>query len=331
MDKNAIKSLYILIIILSLCVFNYGGDSQVAAEEELTIAFVPRSLDNPIFLDTFEAAQKKAHELGVKLEWVAPFSFNTERQLEVINNLIRREVDGMIISVDDVEPVRRVISKAIDQGIAVATFDADCPGSERLFHIGIDNTRAGLAAGRALIDIIKERGLEEEELDTMIMTGVPEALNLKERISGFLQATDDRINLNINDTLYNYDDIKLANNLLEDYVKEHPELDVIFFVGGWPFYVPAEAMPNFKNWALNGGIAVGIDIFYDALVLQQEGLIQYLVGQDLASMGAEGLEYMVDYIQEGKEPPPFIETGLEHADSDNLDNLLKIHKPWLVK
>ncbi len=327
--KKKSNRIFLTLIVL---VFLYSGISLADHfSEPLTIAFVPRSLDNPIFLDTFEHAQKKAVELGVRLEWVAPFSFDTGEQLEVIENLIRRKVDGMVISVDDVEEVREVINKATTEDIVVATFDADSPGSERLFHIGIDNRKAGLAIGKALVDVIEEKGLADQELDTMILTGAREALNLQERINGFLQATEDEINLKVNAVLENYDNFKLAIELVEEYTKNHPELDVIFFVGGWPFYVPAEAMPNFQRWAQRGGIAVGIDIFYDALLLQKEGLIQYLIGQDFASMGSVGLETLVGYIRSRKIPREFIETGLEHANADNLDRLLETHKPWLVK
>jgi len=326
----SVKKKYLYYIFICLIMFFTVSSNISAKDGDLTIAFVPRSLDNPIFLDTFEHSQKKAHELGVRLEWVAPFSFSTNGQIEVIENLIRRNVDGMIVSVNDVKPIHEVISKAIEKGIAVATFDADSPGSERIFHIGIDNVKAGLAIGQALVKVVEDQGLENEQLNTMIMTGVKDALNLKERIAGFLQATDG-INLQIKDVVENYDNVNLAVELVEDYVKKHPEVEVIYFVGGWPFYVPAEAMPNYQKWAKDGGIAVGIDIFYNALVLQKEGLIDYLIGQDLASMGSLGLEYLVDYIRQGEIPPKFIETGLAHANEENLDELLEIYKPWLVK
>lgn len=327
---NIVLILFICMIFCTFTKISEAEEVKKVEKKELTIAFVPRSLDNPIFLDTFEHSQKKAHELGVKLEWVAPFHFDTKEQIKIIENLIRRDVDGMVVSVNDVKPIHNVISKAIDNGIPVATFDADSPGSERQFHIGIDNTKAGLAIGKALVDVIKKKGQAEETLDTMIMTGVKDALNLQERITGFIQATDE-LNLEINDIVENNDNVNLAVELVEEYVKNNPEIDIIYFVGGWPFYVPAEAMPNFQRWAQNGGIAIGIDIFYNALLLQKEGLIDYLIGQDLATMGSLGLEYMVNYIRNGKRPPHFIETGLTHANEQNLNELLEIHKPWLVK
>lgn len=322
-----------LCMILGLLVL-FGGQ-PVAADgyqnDQLTIAFLPRSLGNPIFLDAFEAAQKKAYELGVRLEWVAPFDFDSDLQVEMIENLIRRKVDGIVASVNDEEEIHRVFQEAMDQGIPVATFDADSPGSGRLFYIGINNYEAGVEIGRALVDVIKNKGLEEKTLDTMIMTGYREALNLEERIRGFLDATSSEVSLHIADILENEDTVEKSIILLEDYLKVNPEVDVIYFVGGWPFYVTSDALPNFRQWAKEGGIAVGIDLFYDALLLQKEGLIQYLIGQDMTGMGSQGLELMVRYIRYGEVPPEIVVTGLEHANESNLDRLLEIHKPWLVK
>lgn len=319
------------LLICTIFLITFVGPVVAQEQDELTIAVLPRSLGNPIFLDAFEAAQKKAHELGVRLEWVAPFDFDLEAQVEIIENLIRRGVDGIIASVNDEEPIHRVFQKAIDQGIAVATFDADSPASGRLFHIGINNYAAGVAMGEALVGVLQGRGLAEEELDTMIMTGYREALNLEERIRGFLDATADEVNLNVVAILENEDTVEKAIILLEDYLKQNPDVDVVFFVGGWPFYVTSDVLPNFRQWAQNGGIAVGIDLFYDALLLQKEGLIQYLIGQDMTTMGSLGLELLVNHIRYGEVPPDFVETGLEHANESNIDRLLQIHKPWLVK
>ena len=316
---------------LLLAVFVIHAAAMAAGEEPQTIAVLPRALGNPKFLDAYEATQKKAHELGVRLEWAAPFDFSSEAQVEMIENLIRRGVDGILASVNDDEEIHRVFRKALDQGIAVATFDGDSPGSGRLFHIGIDNFRAGFAIGEALVDVLSSRGLAQQELDTMIMTGLREAFHHEERIRGFLAATEGRVNLRIRDIVENEDTVEKSIILLEDYVKHNPDIEVIYFVGGWPFYVPSEALPNFQRWAQAGGIAVGIDLFYDALLLQKEGLIQYLIGQDMTSMGALGLELLVKYIRTGEAPPEFVEVGLEHADESNLDRLLEIPKPWLVK
>lgn len=302
------------------------------AAEQLTIGFVPRSLGNPIFLDAFENAHQKALELGVRVEWLAPFDFSTEGQLAVIESLIEQGVDGIVVSVNDVPEIQAAIQRALAQGIPVITFDADSPGSGRLFHIGIDNFKAGWEAGAALVDIVRARGMDKQHLTAVIMTGEPDALNLVQRIDGFFTAIGGKLDLQVDEVLHNQDNVDLAIIMVEDYLKQNPDVDVFFFVGGWPFYVPSDAMPAFKQWAHAGGIAVGIDIFYDALLLLRDGVLQYLVGQDMASMGALGVELLVDYLRTGRLPgTDFVEVGLTYASQENLQELLQIYEPWLVK
>jgi ribose transport system substrate-binding protein len=268
------------------------------------------------------------------LDWVSPFVYNEDNQIEIIESLIEREIDGMVVSVNNTEDYIRVINKAVEEGIAVATFDADAPDSNRLFHIGIDNYKAGQAAAEGLLDSLEKRGVDynnpDQSLKTMVMTGVRGAVNLDLRIDGF----EDKIegtNITILDVIENQDSVNLSVELLEKYLQDNSDIDIIFFVGGWPFYVPAEALPNFQSWAESGGVAVGIDLFYDALLLQQRGLIQHLVGQDMAAMGSKGLESIYNFLKHGIVPEEFIETSLEIAEEENLDELLRKHQPWRVK
>lgn len=321
--------------------FNFNSDAQVLfsevkvqAAEKMTVAFVPRSLDNPIFLDAFEEAQKKADDLEINLEWVAPFVYNADEQINILDALIERDVDGIIVSVNNTEKYIDIINKAMENGIAVATFDADAPDSNRIFHVGINNFKAGEAAAEGLLNILEEKDIDykndNEELSTMVMTGVRGAENLEQRISGFRSVVEES-NIEVKDILENQDSVNISVELLEQYLEEKPEVDIIYFVGGWPFYVPAEALPNFQRWVKNGGIAVGIDIFYDALLLQQQGLVKFLVGQDMSSMGSEAISLMFNYLKYDIKPAEINYTGLEFSDGSNIERLLQIHKPWRVK
>ena len=336
-QKNRFLFVLILIIILTAPLTSAVEAENIQANEddkEITIAYVPRSLDNPIFLDAFEHAQEKAIDLGINIEWVAPFVYNEEAQIKIIESLIARKVDGMVVSVNNTPGYIDVINRAVEAGIAVATFDADAPDSRRIFHIGINNYEAGRVTAEGLLTVLENKNIDynqqEKNLDTMIMTGVRGALNLDSRIEGFLD-TVETTNIRVQDIVENQDSVNLSVELLEQYLQQNPEIDIIFFVGGWPFYVPAEALPNFQQWAENGGVAVGIDIFYDALLLQERGLLHYLVGQDMATMGSKGLSTLYNYIKYGAEPKEYIETGVEVADDDNLERLLQTHRPWRVK
>ncbi|KXS47222.1 MAG: simple sugar transport system substrate-binding protein, partial [Halanaerobium sp. T82-1] len=101
--NNANKVLIFAILLMIIIIFPAAAEAEISSKntadsDKMTIAFVPRSLENPIFLDAFEHSQKKAVDLGVNLEWLGSFSFDSEEQIKIIDSLIERKVDGMIIS-----------------------------------------------------------------------------------------------------------------------------------------------------------------------------------------------------------------------------------------
>ena len=297
----------------------------------LVIAIVPKSLDNPVFVDSMETAMSTAKELGVKLEWVAPFKVDPDLQVKIIEGLIWRKVDGIAISTSDPEKIRKVIDKAVEAGIKVATIDADCPESQRLFYCGTDNYKAGWACGEAMVKIVTERGLADKRLKTAILTGGIEAHNLNERIRGFKEAVAGKLDLEYVALLACDDDTTTGAKVVEAYIKEHPETDLFYFSGGWAFFGPTESMPLYQEWCNNGGIAVSMDTFYSVLQAAKKGFAQALVGQDFRKMGELTVKYLVDAINGLPVPMEYIDTGLELADESNFDLLLSQKKPWEMK
>ncbi|MGE5581620.1 MAG: substrate-binding domain-containing protein [Bacillota bacterium] len=297
----------------------------------ITIAIVPKSLDNPVFVDAKETAELTARKLKVNLEWVGPFKVDPDSQVKIIEGLIWRKVDGIAISTSDPEKIRKVIAKAVAAGIKVATIDADCPGSKRLFYCGTDNYRAGWACGEAMVRIVNEKGLAKKSLRTAILTGGIEAHNLNERIRGFKEAVAGKIKLNYVALLACDDDTSTGAKVVESYIKQHPETEVFYFSGGWAFFGPTESMPLYQEWCNKGGIAVSMDTFYSVVQAAKKGFAQALVGQDFRKMGELTVINLVSAIKGFPVPKEYIDTGLELADRSNFDQLLREKKPWEMK
>lgn len=302
-----------------------------ARTKPIIIAIVPKSLDNPVFVDAKETAELAAKRYNVLLEWVGSFKVDPDMQVKIVEGLIWRKVDGIAISCSDPGKMRRVIDKATAAGIKVATMDADCPQSKRLFYCGTDNYKAGVACGEAMVKIVTEKGLAQKSLRTAILTGGIEADNLNERIRGFKETVAGRINLNYVALLSCEDDISLAAKVVESYIKNHPETDVFYFAGGWAFFGPPESMPFYQEWCNRGGIAVSMDTFFAVLQAAKRGFAQALVGQDFRKMGEVTVAYLVRSIKGLSIPGKYIDTGLEIADQSNFDKLLKAKKPWEMK
>jgi ribose transport system substrate-binding protein len=306
-------------------------ESPLSRKRPLVIAIVPKSLDNLLYIDAKETAELAARRQNVQLEWVAPFKVDPDLQAKLVEGLIWRKVDGIAISCSDPEKLSKVIAKAIAANIRVATIDADCPGSKRLFYCGTDNYKAGRACGEAMIKIVTQRGLTNKTLRTAILTGGIEAHNLNERIRGFKEAVAGKIKLEYTALLACNDDTSTAAKLIESYIKKHPETEVFYFAGGWAFFGPTESMPFYQKWCQNGGIAVSMDTSFPVLQAAQKGFAEALVGQDFRRMGEQTVNYLVQAIKGLPVPGNYIDTGLELADRSNFSQLLKQKKPWEMK
>lgn len=324
-------TILLLLIACGLPLYGFFGADTAVRNRPIVIAIVPKSLDNPVFIEAKETAELTARRLNVILEWVGPFKVDVDTQIRIVEGLIRRKVDGIAVSCSDGERLREVIDKAVDAGIKVATIDADAPGSKRLFYCGTDNYRAGFTCGEAMVKIVTERGWTNRTLNTAILTGGLTAHNLNERIRGFKEATAGQIRLDYQVLLACDDDTTTAAKEVEAYIKKHPETEVFFFAGGWAFFGPPESMPIYDKWCQNGGIAVSMDTFHAVLQAAQKGFAQALVGQDFKKMGEFTVSYLVCAIKDLPIPSDFIDTGLELADQSNFASLLLTKKPWDIK
>lgn len=296
---------------------------MINAPEGTVISVVPKSLDNPVFLDTKQSVEQTAKRLGIAVEWVGPFSSESQSQVEVIEWLARRRVDGILVSANDPDALTPAINHAMAAGIRVATFDSDAPDSERLFYTGTDNVAAGARGAEVVLDLLESEGFpqvrgEREPAEIVVITGREEALNLQQRIDGFRAGLEGSAT-KIVELLYCDDDMNLAVQLTEQAASREP--DVIFFVGGWVFYAPPESLTRYQEWLAEGGVAVTIDKHYPVLRALKEGLIQSAVGQNFKQMGEVGLRKLQEAL-DGRPVEEVYYTPIEVVNRDNVDRYL---------
>ncbi len=311
---------------------SYEENSNNTQKKDIIIAMVPKSLDNPVFLDALEQGERVGRELGIKVEWLGPMQSDTNVQIAIVESLIRRRVDGIVISCIDPAKIKPVIDKAVKAGIKVATFDSDSPDSSRLFYCGTDNYAAGVACGKALIKEAKAKGKDKQVLDILLMTADKESNNLNKRLNGFLETVRaGGIKLNVTDTLYCNDDVNIAGDMLENHIRTGNTPDVFFSTGGWPFVSPPESLPSFHAWCKNGGISILIDTYYPVLEAAEKGLADALVGQNFNKMGELSIKNLYKAIRGEKVPSSFIDTGLELGEKSNFAKLLEGKQRWEIK
>lgn len=311
--------------ILALAATLPGGPPASGARV-LTFAVVPKAINNPFFNDVRRGCEAEAQKLGVRCEYTGPTVTEIQPQIQVLESLIQRHVDGMAISAVDGQAVVPVIKRAMAAGIAVVTFDADAaPGSGRLAFIGTNNYRGGVALGKAFAKALPGGG------PYAIITGGLGAENLNDRIRGvhdglkeagaagrFTEVSGSPFPCN--------DDINRAVQLIEQAITAHPDLVGIVAVGGWPLFAPEaykQALkPKAAAMAAGRFAVVSFDTLKPELQLLKAGYVSTLVGQRPYQMGVDSVLALYNYVTKKVKPKDPTDTGLDIVTKQNVDEFL---------
>jgi ribose transport system substrate-binding protein len=307
---------FLVVVVATGVVFTAG------AQKKLTIAVVPKALDNAIFLDAKDAAEKAGAALGVNIMWVGSTKSDAAEQVSVLEGLIQKKVDGILVSCNDADALKDVIDRAMKQGIKVATFDSDSPKSSRLFYAGTDNYGIGQKAAEFMKQLLPRGG------KVAILTGVLGAPNLEQRIVGFKDGVKGT-KIVVLPVQTGEDDVQKSVEVVNQFTAANKDLAGWFFDGGWPYFADPEALKEIKSFMGKGGKIVSIDTFYPMLKYVNLGMVNELIGQNYVAMGTIGIQELYKAIKgQPLTKGTNINTGSEIVNKSNVDKILPTKKPW---
>jgi ribose transport system substrate-binding protein len=311
-----------------LLVVGCGGAASAPERKKLTIAWVSKSLGNPVFELGQRGAVQRAQELSaqgpiaVELLTVGPASADAIEQARIMDDLIARGVDGIAVSCNDPTACAAPIDRAAASGIPVMTWDSDSPQSQRFSFLSIDNYASGRTAADQLAAAIGGRG------KVAIITGVPGALNLQQRVDGF----NDRLaeaypEMQVVRVFASNEDINLGVQGVEETMQAHPDLRGWFFAGLWPLFADRGSMPLWEAAARKGAVkTVVFDSLPFELDLLRDGYVQALIGQKYWRWGYDSVQMVYDRVVSGKDYPAFIDTGVDIVTQKNVDAMAQAWK-----
>ncbi|MBN2148509.1 MAG: sugar-binding protein [Anaerolineales bacterium] len=301
-----------------------SSSSSPANQQILTIAWIPKSLDNPVFELGYRGAVEKATELTasgpirVRIMYAGSVTSNAAEQIRVIEDVIARNVDAIAISCIDPIACIDPINKAVAAGIPVMTWDSDSPQSQRFTYLGVDNYQGGQAAAELLIDAMGAQG------KVAVLTGVPGAYNLEERVRGFKDFLISYPGIEVVATVVSNDDINLGIQVVEETMQVHPDLDGWFFAGMWPLFADRGSMPLWEDAAFNGDLkTVAFDTLPVELELLSDGYLSALVGQKYWGWGYDTIQIIYDYHVKDQIYPSFINSGIDIVTPNNVEAMLR--------
>uniref|UniRef100_UPI00077534AB Periplasmic binding protein/LacI transcriptional regulator n=1 Tax=Paraburkholderia graminis (strain ATCC 700544 / DSM 17151 / LMG 18924 / NCIMB 13744 / C4D1M) TaxID=396598 RepID=UPI00077534AB len=285
--------------------------------KDISVAVIPK-VAVPFFDDCNKGAKTAADKAGVKYQWVVPQNTQGSTQVQIIEDLISRHVDGIAISVNEPKSVESVMKRAEQSGIKVLTYDSDSPKSGRSMYIGTNNEQAGATMAETMGKALNGQG------EVAIITGQLGAVNLNERIAGIKKGLAKYPGIKVVETQGTDDDLARGVSVVETTLRAHPNLKGIFGVSQVGGPAVAKVLNTREFGAMKGKLEVlAFDDLPDTLKGLKDGYIQGIMVQRPVTMGSLAVDHLVAQIQGQEGQPKDIDTGVTVVTKDNMTSYTK--------
>lgn len=294
-----------------------GEEGDSGGGEDQSYVFLPKSLNNPYWADAREGMQAEADQLGVQAEFLGPDTADAAEQLQIFENAIAGNPNGIAISAINPTTVQSAISRARAQGIPVVAWDSPAPDSEVQAYVGTDNLAAGRAASDALAN-----ALDNEEGRVAIVAGNVTAINAAQRLEGLRTGIEeDYPGIEIVTTETSNESVQGATSTTENLLQAQPDLDAVVGITGADAPGAGLAVQGANQC---GDIkVVGFDVVEQGVELMRNECIQGLISQKPYGMTRQALELLHTLNEEGGElDQESFDTGTITVTPSSLEQFL---------
>lgn len=296
-----------------------SGDAAVPANADVRIVVVSHGqASDPFWSVVANGVSDAADELGTRVEYQAPVSFDMVRMSQMIDAAVASRPDGLVVSVPDGGALGAALRAAMDAGIPVLSINSGAEVWEELgllAHIGQTEYESAYAGGERLLAAGSDRVLcVNHEIGNV---------SLDERCRGLADALRDGggsaevLAVDLADP----DD---AQQRVENAVSTQPEVDGILTLG------PGGAVPTLA--ALRAvdridDIAFGtFDLDPQVLEAVRDGQMLFAIDQQPYLQGYLGIVLMLKYVQTGAMPGggDIVRTGPSFVTESNAAEVIRL-------
>ena len=291
-----------------------------ASDEPIRIAVIGLE-NNPFWIPVREGAEAANDELQAfngSVDWIVPpgDAHTADVFGSTIEAAITQQYDAIATIAGD-SGIVPYINRAVEAGIPVATFNVETDAeNNRLFFVGADLYRQGLAAGEAMVNFFAERGNDSPKI--AVMTGFFSVEGHELRRLGFEEyVTENAPGLEIVGRVETEDSDANAYQLAQDFLTANPDLDGM--------YVAAGGNVGAARAVEDAGLAGDVFIFaYDfveqTMEMVSKGIIAGTIGQQPFAQGHDPAIRLFNYLVSGEVPEAGrMLTRSDFVTADNMD------------
>ena len=331
-EIKKISALFFISLLFLLVSCEEGSNEidgkKPADVKSIVITMIAKSSANPVFesakigaIKTAESISEKYSKLDVTINWQTPDNESASEQAEIIRNAVQNGTSAIVVSCSDIDTLTQAINYAVDNGIAVMTFDSDAPDSKRFAFYGPDDLEMGKKLMNELAGLTNGRG------KIAILGGNKMANNLQERVKGIMKAAADYPDIEIVGTYYHPETEADAIAVMSEVMKLNPDLKGWAMVGSWPFFGE-----KLKDVIEPGKMKI---VAVDALPVQlkyiEKNYVQVLLGQPTFTWGEISVETVINKIYFNKKVEEIIRLKIIPVTVENLGGWSRQLKAWGYK
>lgn len=301
--------------------FAVSFTGTVHAQDGLDIVLVPGLTTDAFYITMNKGAQAAAESLGLKVNFQGAEDFNPTLQIPVLDAVIAREPDAIVIAPTDTTQLIEPLRRAVDRGITVVTVDTfiddgkyqdgSGDGDFPISYIASDNVAGGRMAASAMGEAMGGSG------SVYVSNVRPGISTTDQREEGFkLEMAEKFPEITVLDTQYNENDASTASSQLQAVLARQPDLGGVF---GANLFSALGAANGVEAAEKLGDITV---VAFDAptSIVEQlkSGLVDMAIAQHPAEIGYYGVMTAHAHLT-GQSVPPMIGTGFTVITAENVD------------
>lgn len=263
---------------------------ETTSSNQLTIALVLKTLNNPFFLDMKKGAEETAQKLGVNLTvQAAEREVDVEKQMQIIENLIQTKVAALCITPSGSKEVVPAIVKANQASIPVIIVDTrvnaealQAAKGKVAGFIGSDNLAGGRVAGELVAQKLNGKG------KVAILEGIPGHETGDSRLKGFREVIAKHPGIQIVSSQTANWERDQGFNVFQNMLQAHPDIQALFACSDLMALGAVEAIAAANKTGKI--IVVGFDAFSEAREAVTKGTMHGTVAQSPYEMGKTAVE-----------------------------------------
>jgi ribose transport system substrate-binding protein len=289
-----------------------GCEEERKGDGRRVIAVVPKGSTHEFWKAVHAGARKAGGELGVRILWQGPLrEDDRDSQIRVVEDMISRQVDGLVLAPLDDTALARPVEEARRWGIPTVIIDSRLEWDGLVSFVATDNYQGGVLAAEHLAALLGDRG------KVMVMRYQEGSASTRERERGFLETMTrrfDGIEI-VSSNQYGGSTTESAYATAERLLVRYRAVDGIFTPNESTTFGMLRAV---QDAGRAGRVKhVGFDSSAKLIAALEKGHLHGLVLQDPFRMGEVGVRTLVAHL-DGETVEARIDTGVHVATRDNM-------------